>query len=66
MLLSQVFGSFINNSGNTRLKAPHLSTKRNIGTTRAIAKPNTWNGPPTPCPPPTPNNPFPHCLPGYS
>ena len=40
MLVSSVLGSFINNSGNTRLlKAPHLSTKRNVGTTRAIAKP---------------------------
>jgi hypothetical protein len=40
MPVSPVLGSFIGlKPGNTRRKAPHLSTKRIVGTTRAIAKP---------------------------
>jgi hypothetical protein len=51
MPVLSVLGSFIKKPGNTILKVPHLSTKRNIGTTRAIAKAkpnNTWNGPTNP------------------
>jgi hypothetical protein len=63
MPVSSVLGSFTGlKPGNTILKAHHLSTKRNVGTTRAIAKAkpnNTWNGPINPFPPGTPNNPFP-------
>lgn len=64
MPVSSVLGSFTGiKPSKTIVKAHHLSTKTNRGTTRAIAKakPNTWNGPINPCPPGTPNNPFPPC-----